>query len=134
KGANSAGVAPGWRCWVGRRLSAGRQRLAGAVGKPSEGLGVTDGDVGQDLAVELDPGGLQSVHELGVGEAVLACGRVDSGDPQAAEVALAVAAVAIAVLVGLEHRFLGGAVMTAGIAPVALGQLQGGAALLAPVN
>src|ERR1700744_2475846 len=44
--------------------SAGRQRLAGAVGKASEGIGVVDGDVGEDLAIELDSGPLQTVQEL----------------------------------------------------------------------
>ena len=37
---------------VGR--GSGRRRLAGALGKSAEGLGVVDGDVGEDLAVELD--------------------------------------------------------------------------------
>ena len=52
--------------------SAGRQRLAGAVGKASEGVAVADGDVGQDLAVELDAGELETVHELRVRHVVLA--------------------------------------------------------------
>ena len=46
--------------------SAGRQRLAGALGKASEGVGVADCDVREDLAVELDAGELQAVHELRV--------------------------------------------------------------------
>jgi hypothetical protein len=61
-------------------------------------------------------------------------GGVDAGDPQPAEVPLAVAAVAIPVLIGLEHRLLGGPVMPAGIAPVALGHLEGRAAFLARVD
>ena len=55
--------------------SAGRQRLAGAVGKASEGVGVMHGDVGQYLAVELDSGELQPMDELRVGEAVDAARR-----------------------------------------------------------
>ena len=43
-----------WRYWC-RLCSAGSQRLAGALGKSSEGVGVADGDVRQDLAVQLDP-------------------------------------------------------------------------------
>src|SRR5450755_315438 len=103
---------------LGRR-SAGSQRLTGALGETSEGVGVVDGHVGQNLAIELNLGDLQSVHELRVGHAVLARGGVDAGDPQAAEVALAVAAVPIPVLIGLEHRLLGSSVMPTGIAPVA---------------
>src|SRR5947209_4008244 len=75
--------------------SGGRQRLAGAVGKPSERVGVADGDVGQDLAVQLHAGELEAVHELRIGEVVLPGGRVDARDPQPAEVPLAVAAIAI---------------------------------------
>src|SRR4051812_49783565 len=72
----------------------GRRRLAGALGESAEGLGVAHGDVGQHLAVELDAGQLEAVHERAVAHAVLARGGVDAGDPEAAEVALAVAAVA----------------------------------------
>src|SRR5580704_14186171 len=89
-----------WRCWC-RRCSAGSQRFAGALSDASEGVGVVHGDVGQDLAVELHVRELEAMDELRVGEAVLARGRVDARDPQAAEVALAVAAIAVAVLVGL---------------------------------
>src|SRR4051794_33357385 len=72
----------------------GRRRLTGGVGESGEGLGVADGDVREDLAVELDAGELEAVHELAVAHAVLARGGVDARDPEAAEVALAVAAVA----------------------------------------
>src|SRR6516164_1208906 len=44
--------------------SDGRQRLAGAVGKPSERVGVAHGDVGQDLGVEIDAGKVEAVHKL----------------------------------------------------------------------
>src|SRR4051794_41977565 len=70
----------------------GRRRLTGGVGESREGLGVADGDVREDLAVELDAGELEAVHELSVAHAVLPRGGVDARDPQAAEVALAVAA------------------------------------------
>src|SRR3954447_7342898 len=73
-------------------LRSGCRRLAGGLGKSAERLGIAHGDVGQDLAVELDAGQLQAVHERAVGEVVLARGGVDARDPQAAEVALAVAA------------------------------------------
>src|SRR5947209_8467082 len=138
-GETKKGAAPEWSgarlaVLVVRRLSAGRQRLTGAVGKASKRLGVAHGDVGQDLAVELHPGRLEAVDELRVRQAVLACGGVDPRDPQAAEVTLAVAPVAVAVLVGLEHGLLRHPVVTAGVAPVALGQRKRGAALLAGVD
>src|SRR6185295_4231579 len=76
------GGAPG-SFWC--RRPSGRQRLAGGVGKSAERVGIAHGDVGEDLAVDLDPGELEAVHERAVGEAVLARGGVDAGDPQAAE-------------------------------------------------
>src|SRR6185312_16283362 len=73
------------------------------------------------------------VHELRVGHVVLARRRVDPGDPQPAEVALAVAPVAVAVLVGLEQRLLGHPIVATRVAPEALGQREGRAALLTRV-
>src|ERR687895_1330502 len=70
-------------------LRSGSRRLPGALGKASEGLGVADGDVGQHLAIELDLGQAQPVHELAVAHALAPGGRVDAGDSQAPEVALA---------------------------------------------
>src|SRR5919204_2051238 len=78
----------------------GSRRLPGALGKPSEGLGVADGDVRQDLAVQLDLRQAEAVHELAVGQPLAPRRGVDAGDPEAAEVALPVAAVAVGVAVG----------------------------------
>src|SRR2546423_12461132 len=70
-------------------LASGSRRLPGASGKTSEGLGIADGDVGQHLAVELDLGHAQAVHELAVAHALLAGGGIAAPDPQAAALALA---------------------------------------------
>src|SRR5918994_1047843 len=72
KGARPAGGGAPGRSGVDSRL--GRQRLAGGLGESAEGVGVAHGDVGQDLAVDLDPGQLQAVHERAVGHPVLARG------------------------------------------------------------
>ena len=79
-------------------------------------------------------GQLQAVHELAVRHALLARGGVDARDPEAAEVALLVAAVAVGVGVGLEQGFLGPLVARLRLAAVALGPLERGAALLARVD
>src|SRR6478609_7064224 len=89
-----------------RSCRLGSRRLPGGLGKTSEGLGVADGDVGQHLAVELDLGQAQSVHQLAVAHALLAGGGVDALDPQAAELALAVLAVAVGVGARLEQLLL----------------------------
>src|SRR3954451_2913946 len=111
----------------------GGRTLPGLVGKTSERLGVAHGYVGQHLAVEFDAGQLQAVHELAVAQALLAGGGVDARDPEAAEVALLVAPVAVGVLVGLEQGLLGELVARVSLAPVALGPVQRGAPLLARV-
>src|SRR5918992_1975994 len=100
--------APRWapREWFEWRFRLGGRTLPGSLGKASKGLGVVHGDVGQHLAVELDPRAAQAVHELAIGHALPPRGGVDANDPQLAEVALAIAAVAVGVGVGLEQRLL----------------------------
>src|SRR3954451_134486 len=87
----------------GFRVGLSRRGLPGFLGKTSERLGVADGHVREHLAVELDAGRLQAVHELAVRHALLARRRVDADDPEAAEVALLVPAVPVGVRVSLEQ-------------------------------
>src|SRR5574341_356477 len=65
-----------------------------------EGGAVPVRQVGQDLAVDRHPGAAQAADQPAVRDAVGACRRVDAGDPQAAEVALADPAI----MVGLGQR------------------------------
>src|SRR4030095_16463549 len=73
-----------------------------------EGVALVHRDVGQDLAVEIDAGELEAVHELAVGQAFGADRGVDALDPQGAEAALLHLAVAIGILPGLLDRLAGG--------------------------
>src|SRR5204863_7763305 len=116
----------------GRR--SGSRRLAGALGKTSEGLGVVDGEVGEHLAVHLDAGDGEAVHHLRVAEAVDAGGGVDARDPQPAEVAVAIATVAVRVGVGLHQGLLGPLVAGVRLAAEPLRQRERRAALLARVD
>ncbi len=59
-----------------------------------------------------------------VGGAVLPRRRIDAGDPQRAELPLALFAVAVGVLQGLLDLDLGGPVQAGFAAPVALGELE----------
>src|SRR5436305_11399791 len=83
---------------------------------------VVHGDIGQDLAVDLDTGLADAVGELAVGQPVRAGGGVDTRDPQLAEHALLGAAVAVRILARLHHRFLGDAEDVAAAAAEALGE------------
>src|SRR5690606_8008205 len=62
-----------------------------------ERVGVAHREVGEHLPVDLDPGGLQAGHHPRVRDLVHPRGGADAGDPQAAEVALLLAAVAVGV-------------------------------------
>src|SRR3990172_3660789 len=68
-------------------------RALGDLDDPLERPGIPDGDVGEDLAVQPDLGGLQSGDEPAVRHAVEADRGVDPDDPQATEVALPLLAI-----------------------------------------
>ena len=74
------------------------QRGLGDLDELSESVGIGDGHVGENLAVELDAGLLEAVHEHGVRQAVDAGCSIDTGDPETTDVALLVATVAVLVL------------------------------------
>lgn len=76
----------------------GLEGFLGNLDQLGECIGIGDRHVGEDLAVESDPGLFEPVHELGVGQAADAGGRVDAGDPKAADFALLIATIAIDVL------------------------------------
>src|SRR5688572_2128959 len=69
----------------------GESRL-GLLGDLAERSDVVHRDVRQRLAVQLDAGLQQAVHEAAVAQAVHAGGGVDAHDPQRTELALALLA------------------------------------------
>ena len=71
-----------------------------------ESLGVVEGEVGKDPAVNLDTRLGELVHELAVVHAILAHGGVDTDNPQATEFALLVSSVAISISLTLFVRVL----------------------------
>src|SRR5262249_56135806 len=73
------------------------ERSLGTLGDGGECLRIGHGDVGERLAVELDPGLLHPSHEAPVPEPMLARCRVDPDDPQRPERALPCFAVAVRV-------------------------------------
>src|SRR5436190_16728961 len=107
-------------------IGRGLRRLGGRA----ERDGVADGEVGEHLAIELDPGLRAPVHELIVREPVRARRRVDPRDPELPELALPHLPVAIGVDERVLDLLLRVAVVRALAAPVALGLLENLAALL----
>src|SRR5439155_18797813 len=107
---------PGGRAWSERLLRDLRQ--------PLECHGVTHGEIGQDLAVDLDPGPPQAVHQAAVGQVMQPRGRVDARDPEAPEVALFATAVAVGVLLSPLDGLFGGLPELAAPDKVAFGELH----------
>src|SRR5207253_8828615 len=77
-----------------------------------------------DLAVDLDAGLAEPVHQAAVGQLVLSRGGVDPCDPEAPEVRLAAAAIAVGVLLGALDRLLRRLPQLGAPAKVALGELH----------
>src|SRR5215475_4345508 len=106
-------------------------RLGGArlIHQSLEGVGLVHGEIGEDLAVNLDPGLGEPADKSAVGQAVETAARVDALDPERAEIALLLLAPDIGVL----HRTIGRGVRRGDVvlAP-AIEALDGLEDLLAP--
>ncbi len=92
KGGEPSGARVYLGCLGGLGGGLGLQRVLGFGDQAGKGDLVADGEVGQDLAVELDVGGVQTLDEAAVADAVGARGGVQTNDPDGAEVALLLAA------------------------------------------
>src|SRR5437763_10313125 len=115
------------------RLGSG-EGLPGCGHQRAEGVGIGHGQIGEDLAVDVDLGRPEPGHEAGVGHFVLPAGGVDPHDPQPAELALADPAVAVGVDAGVHDLLVGRLEAAAPVAAVPLGRLENGAAVLLAVN
>src|SRR4029453_18444386 len=93
-------------------------------GQVAERLRVLHGELGEDLAVDFHAGDLEPVDQATVRDAVLARGRVDARDPELAELALALLAIAIGVLPTLVDGFARGLEQAMARAVVALRGLE----------
>src|SRR5207253_1170429 len=77
--------------------------------------------VRQHLAVQLNRSPLQAVHEHAVGHAMLTRSSIDTCNPEGAEHALLVAAIAVCVLASTHDRLLGDTVDVIAAAAETLG-------------
>ena len=69
------------------RFGAQELGVLGLLNDGLEGLGVVHSQVGENLAVDLDTCLVNHTHKFAVREVLLACGSVDTLNPQSAEVA-----------------------------------------------
>src|SRR5262245_34870978 len=100
--------------------SPARGRL-GELGQRTERARVRDGENGQVLAIDLEPGFHEPAVEAAVGEPVRPRPGVDARDPEAPELALALLAVAVGVLPAALDGLAGNAHEPVAAAEVALG-------------
>src|SRR3984957_19402742 len=110
------------------------QRQARHLDQGGEGRRVGHGEVGEHPTVDLDARRLETLDEAVVGQPVRPRRGVDALDPEPAEVALAVLAVAVGVGHRVEDLLLGLAVEPGPLAAVALRTLEDYPALLLGVQ
>src|SRR5579875_649174 len=83
-----------------------------------------DGHLGQHLAVNLDIGVVDSVHEPAIRDAIHARCCVDARDPETTHIALAIAAVTVHIRQRTHDGLVRGAEEPPACATMAFGQLQ----------
>ena len=110
------------------------QRSLGLLRQHRERGGIGDGQLGQHLAVDVDAGHLQAIHQPGVTQAVDAGRRVDAGDPQAAEVALLQLAADVCIAKRTANLLAGSTILLALCAKITLGELKNLTTLFQCIN
>ena len=101
------------------------QGLLGGLDESAERSGIRNCELGEALAVHLDAGLLQAVHEAGIVHAVGLDSGGDTSDPQAAEISLLLLTADVGINAGLLDGLLGHLEMGGLGAPVGLRKLQG---------
>src|SRR3989338_4500308 len=81
-------------------------------------------DVRQYLAINLNIRFLQAIHEHAVGQSLFARGCIDTRDPQGAELALLLTAIAVRILSRFHHRLFGDTVDVLAATAISLGLRQ----------
>lgn len=100
------------------------ERSLGAGGQFGERRLVHTARSASILAVDLNPGKMQAVNQPAVVTFAIARAGVDAGNPQGAEIALFLAAVAVGILTGLDHRLFGDPIHLAAGTVIAFSQIK----------
>jgi hypothetical protein len=126
---------PDWRPGRRRlgRLATGGDSGASHLDQGGKRTGVTNGQIGEHLSVDLDLGGPQPGDKPAVAHAVETRGGVDALNPELAKVTLTGPTVAVGVLERVENLLVGGAIAPALVAEVSLGLLEYGTVVLLAV-
>lgn len=94
------------------------------IGQCLESVHVMNGNVREDLAINGNAGLVEAVDKASIGEAAIACCRVDALDPEGAEIAFLYLAVAVSILTGLLDGLIGCAEGVLATAVIAFGGLD----------
>ena len=87
-------------------LGFGAGVLLGNLCHSRKGGGIMHGQVGQHLAVDGDIANAQPFDQARIGNAIEPRGGIDARDPEPAEIALAISAVAVCIHERAHHRFV----------------------------
>ena len=100
------------------------QRVLGLIDQHVERRFIPNCNVGQDLAIEIDSGGLEPLYEAAVADACIAAGCIEAHDPETAHLGLLLFPVTVGILPGMLDSLLGVAEELRFAGEVALGVLQ----------
>jgi len=99
--------------------------LFDAFANSSEGFWIADGEFGENFAVKFDTFGLHAVDQLAVADTVLAGSVINASDPEGAQIAFAIAAIAVGITKGFDNTLLRQAEATGAIMLHTLSSLKG---------
>jgi hypothetical protein len=99
-------------------------RSGSRFGDLTEGIGIKDSHVGQNLTVQLDISLIETTDQFAVGHAVNAGSGVDPGDPQTAEITFTNLAVTIGIRKGPINSLSSRTVQAMTASDITSGQLQ----------
>ena len=124
KACDNPGLRPGCHTAVFASELAKSSGVLHLVNNSLESSGIIDGEVSKNLAVDLNTGLVDKTHELAVAQILQTGGGIDALNPQSAEIALFILAVAISISKTLFPCILGNGPHIAAATVVTAGKFQ----------
>lgn len=81
----------------------------------SEGFWITDGEFGKNFAVEFNTLAFHTIDELAVANTIFASGVINARNPESAQIAFAITAIAIGIAKGFNDALFGEAETTGAV-------------------
>ena len=94
------------------------------LAESGESNGIMDSGLGEHLAVHVDAGELQAVHEGGIVHSVHLAAGADTGDPQLTEISLLALTSNVSIAKGLHNSLIGHLIVLGFASPITLGHAE----------